>query len=260
MSGARFAVHETFNPDSLDPHWTQVASGHGRVGLEGRLRLAIEQAPPGQPALAQLDDYVCRPRAGYRWAPPLIMETRVRFSHAGGEFLGTAGFGFWNNPAPLWGTGFEAVPRWAWFYYASPESVLALTPGPPHGFKAAMACGGQVNALAAALCMALLKAPGGGRPHKVSRVPAVEMALDRNIMAGWHTYCIAWLPDRISFRVDGWPVLESGHALAGPLAFVAWVDNNVIALNPAGKPDTGHLGIDRPQWLEMEYLTITKPA
>ncbi len=246
-------------PEAFDPHWAQVAIGRSRVEMANGLRLLLEEASTGQLALAQLDDYVARPRERYLWRPPLVLETRARFSHPGGELQGTAGFGFWNNPAPLWGTRLEASPRWLWFYYASPASTLSLLPGPPNGFKAAVVHGGKAGGLAMTLFQALLKAPATGRRLAGTRLPAVEMTLNGDLMATWHTYRIAWLPSRIAFQVDGQAVLETGRVPPGPLAFVAWIDNNYAALDERGEMQLGHLAIGRPQWLELEYLSIRQP-
>ncbi len=252
-------LYEHFAAGSLDHHWTRLAIGRSRVDLGGGLRLAIDEAREGQLALAQLDDHIARPRAGYLWQPPLVMEARARFCPGDG-FLGTAGFGFWNNPAPLWATRFEASPHWLWFYYASEQSTLSYLPGPPHGFKAAAVSGGRGGTLAMTLFAPLLKAPLAGPRLGRTRLPADEMTLDRGLMGAWHTYRIAWLADRVAFQVDGTRVLETAHVAAGPLAFVAWADNAYAAPDARGEMQLGHLAVSQPQWLELEYLSIARPG
>ncbi len=252
-------LREVLTPDAISPRWSRIAVGRAEVRLDGGLRLLLHGATEGHLALAQLDDYIPRSRRDYPWRPPLVVEARARFSHPGGEFAGMAGLGLWNNPAPLWGTRMEVRPNWVWFYYASPHSTLSLMPGPPHGFKAAVVYGRQGSPLAMTVCEALLKAPVLGKRLRGSRLPALEMTLDKDLMADWHTYRIAWLPGQVAFQVDGYTVLETRHAPQGPLAFVAWVDNNYAALDAWGEVQLGHLAIDRPQWLELEYLSLAGP-
>lgn len=252
-------LEEAFSPESIDPRWSRIAVGAAEVQLDGRLRLLLRSAQTGGLALAQLDDYLIRPRQRYLWAPPLVVELRARFSHPGGHFLGTAGFGLWNNPAPLWSTGMEIRPNWIWFYYASPQSTLSLLPGPPHGFKAAAVCGGSGGRLAMTVNTALLKVPALCRRLGRNRLPALEMTLPNELMADWHDYRLAWLPGHVCFQVDGISVLETQYAPPGPLAFVAWVDNNYAAIDGRGALQVGHLAIEQPQWLELERLSLARP-
>ena len=98
-------LRERLAPGEMSPRWVQLAVGRARVEWGERLRLVLSEARAGQLALAQVDDGTARPRGRYLWRPPLVLEARVRFSHAAGELLGTAGFGLWNNPAPLWSAG-----------------------------------------------------------------------------------------------------------------------------------------------------------
>lgn len=253
------SVREPLTPEAIGAHWSRTSIGRAQVELDGGLRLRVYEAAAGRLSLAQFDDCTCRPREGYLWTPPLLMEARACFSHPGGEFAGTAGFGFWNNPAPFWSTRVETAPRWVWFYYASPDSTFSLMPGPPHGFKAAVVHGGKAGRPATGLLGALLKAPPGVKAGAATPLPTVEMTLAPELMAGWHTYRIAWLPDRIVFQVDGLPVLETRHVPAGPLAFVAWIDNNYAAFDAWGRMGSGQLAIDRPQWLALEALSFARP-
>ena len=88
---------------------------------------------------AQLDDYQGRPRRAFPWRPPLTLTFRARFSHPAGALIGTAGFGLWNNPYPNAVNRLPALPRAAWFFYASPPSNMALAAGAPgQGWKAAV--------------------------------------------------------------------------------------------------------------------------
>src|SRR5262245_10750983 len=104
------------------------------------LRLAVPPTQPKRYVDAQIDDYHgLRRRSRFPWSPPLLLSVRARTSHPAaatlqppstGEMpsslLGTAGFGFWNDPFTLTGGGVLAPPSALWFFYASPPSDMAL--------------------------------------------------------------------------------------------------------------------------------------
>ena len=223
-------VREGFAPAEISVRWAQLAIGRARVERGERLRLVLEEARAGHLALALVDDGLPRPRERYLWRPPLVLEARVRFSHPAGELLGTAGFGLWNNPAPLWSACPQASPQWLWFCYASP---------PAAGLRAAVTGGSEPGPLAWLW---------PGRKGQ----PALEAPLAGELMAGWHDYRIAWLPHRVLCQVDGRRALETVHSPPGPLSLVAWVGNDWMGRTAP----LGHLAIERPQWLEVEYLAV----
>ena len=118
-------------------HWTRWLQGAGRLEPGGStIRLVTQDARAGDYSDAQLDDYHGLPRRKWPWQPPLKMQVRARASHS--SLVGTAGFGFWNDPFTLTG-GINALPEAVWFFYASPPSDMALVPGVPGwGWKAAI--------------------------------------------------------------------------------------------------------------------------
>jgi len=222
MSPLVEGVQERFAPGEMSPRWVQLAVGRARVELGERLRLVVSEARAGQLTLAQIDDGTARPRERYLWRPPLIVEARLRFSHPAGRLLGTAGFGLWNNPAPLWSARMEESPRWLWFCYAS---------GQGEGLQAAVATPGLSSLW---------------RPSARERQAPVRAALDE-----WHSYRLAWLASRALCQVDGRTVLETTPAPAPPLALVAWMGNDRL-----GGAGSEHLAIVEPQWMEIEAITL----
>jgi hypothetical protein len=52
-------------------------------------------------------------------------------------------------------------------------------------------------------------------------------------------------------------VLAAPQPPAGPLGFVAWVDNQYAIATPDGTLRFGTLDIG-PQWLEIAYIRITR--
>ncbi|NJP06650.1 MAG: hypothetical protein HC837_13975 [Chloroflexaceae bacterium] len=131
-------IYDTFTP-RLDAHWRQFTRGNGRIDLTGSsIRMVTEAASDDQYCNAQLDDFFHPPRNHLRWQPPLRLVLRARFSHPAGVLRGTAGFGFWNNPAFWVEEVRPLLPQATWFFYASAPSNLKLdvhTPGT--GWKAA---------------------------------------------------------------------------------------------------------------------------
>src|SRR5262245_22330971 len=136
------AIEETFRPRP-SAHWRRTQIGGGRLIVTGDgLRLALAGSGRRQYANAMLDDYGRSgarprglPRRHFPWRPPLRLTVRAR---ASGPLLGTAGFGFWNNPLASPAEGPPALPAAIWFFHASPPSDLPLADGVPgQGWKAA---------------------------------------------------------------------------------------------------------------------------
>ena len=103
-------------------------------------RLEIPAGPRRGYRLAQVDDYMHRPRRAFPWDAPLTLREpqgvalslRARLSAA--NLPGTWGFGLWNDPFGF-AIGFggtarrlPALPNAAWFFHASRESHLSLLP------------------------------------------------------------------------------------------------------------------------------------
>ncbi len=182
-----------------------------------------------------------------------------------GSLLGTAGFGFWNNPFGAQ-SKLPAPPQAVWFFYASPPSDMPLALGVPgHGWKAACLDAGRASALVwaplAPMVMLACRAP------KLYRAvwPRVQRALDicesplafkQGDMTGWHVYELDWRRDGARWRVDGETMLEIERAPRGPLGFVAWIDNQYAVVTPQGKFRFGLLDAPFEQWLELADVQI----
>src|SRR4051794_9401484 len=95
-------IEDSFLPRPA-ARWRTTQVGDGRLLLHNAgLRLLLADARRDQYADAQIDDYAGLARRRFPWRPPLRLTARAR---ASGPLVGTAGFGFWNNPfSPLGGT------------------------------------------------------------------------------------------------------------------------------------------------------------
>ncbi len=262
-------------------HWRRVEKGDAALQLqEGTLHLSLSDATSSRYSNAQIDDYQGLPRSNFAWRPPLRLTVRARFSHlpatpegrpaAGRALAGTAGFGFWNDPFLMTELRAPALPRVAWFFYASPPSDMKLDlQVPGYGWKAA-----TVDALRpAALWLAPLALPAillmnlrplyrALWPPIQRRLNVAEALLDVDTRQ-WHTYELDWGLERASFRVAarGGPpqqVLEA-PAPRGLLGFVMWMDNQYLVATPWGRLRWGLLDVPGEQWLEVDHLVI-EPA
>ena len=255
-----FAFEDNFRP-RLGPRWRTTQVGGGRLIVrEAGLRLALVGARAGGYADAQIDDYAGLARARFPWRPPLRLSLRAR---ASGALLGTAGFGFWNNPwAPLGGA--PALPAAIWFFHASPPADMPLALGVPgHGWKAASIDATTPAALAwapLALPVTLANQLPGLReriwPH-VQRGLRIAEAPVAPAGPAWRSYALEWRADGARFAIDGQTVLETGRAPRGPLGLVAWLDNQWLVATPQGRFGWGLLDA-APQWLDLAALTIER--
>lgn len=206
---------------------------------------------------AQLQDYGGRARKDYPWRPPLHFTVEARFSP---DLLGTAGFGFWNNPLSR---GIPALPRALWFLSASPPSVMELAQDVPgYGWKAATIDAGRLHALMwvpfTPLVLLLCRHRCVRRrlwPF-VQRALAVEEQLLNIDRTAWHRYDVYWLNRRVVFGVDGHVVLVANTPPRGPLGLVVWVDNQWARVTPAGSFGAGLLANTAAQWLEYRHMRI----
>lgn len=237
------------------------------VTAEG-LRLAVRSGDRGRYSNAQLDDHRGIARAAFPNRPPLALTVRARFSHEaalsrdGPGLLGTAGFGFWNDPFAMNGARIPTLPAAAWFFYASPPSDMKLdlaTPG--HGWKAAVIDARQPAAIPAALAAPLLIPlmaalalyrrawPGIQRRLGIAEAPIAGPLTE------WRDYRLEWDAGRARFYVDAALLLDA-PAPRGPLGFVAWCDNQYLIATPQGRVGYGCLPA-RNQWLEIARLQIS---
>ncbi len=262
--------------DGLGPHWSPFLAGVGRLEPgESLVRLVVDGATERRYSDAQIDDYQGLSRRRFPWRPPLRLSARGRASHPAAGYqgahqeqshlMGTAGFGFWNNPFIPSG-GVPTLPESAWFFYASPPSNMALVPGVPgHGWKAAVVHAARPGALAlgplvvAAMLWGRLRRAPGLAASLLQRLTGAQEAVldpDQADLASWHTYEIDWLPREALFRVDGAQVLRAPSPPRGPLGFVAWVDNQYTVVTPWGALRFGLLAVPGRQWLELDWVSI----
>jgi hypothetical protein len=251
-------VQDHFTPKP-SPYWVRLVLGHGEIAWEqGQVRFILDPSPAQQISDAQIHDYTGRGGKNFPWHPPLHMLVRARFSHPCPDMVGTAGFGFWNNPFTVWGD-VVAPPNNVWFFYASPPSAMDLVPGVAGwGWKAAVLRGGHLPGPAMALAQHLLRVPFLARllgKLARGRVRAAERALSQ-APTTWHTYELRWLQEGCTFWVDGDVVLETKVTPAPPLGFVAWVDNQYAVARPDGSFRFGRLDIPQRQWLELDRVEI----
>jgi hypothetical protein len=175
---------------------------------------------------------------------------------------GTAGFGFWNDPFLMTSLRLPALPRTAWFFFASPPSDMKLALDVPgHGWKAAV-----VDALRpTSLLLAPVALPAvllmNLRPLYRHLWPPIQRALNVGEalldveMRDWQTYVLEWGRNRARFYVAGEGALET-PAPRGPLGFVLWMDNQYMVATPWGRLGWGQLGVPGEQWMDVERLSI----
>ena len=246
------------------PGWARtLEQGTGRVVLlPDRVRLLRPSADKSAYANAQLYD-----REGVLgWRPPLVLTIRARFSHPLARLRGTAGFGFWNAALTPGVRGLRA-PRTAWFFFGGPPHDVPLTIGVPgRGFKAAI-LDAQRPAFYALLPAApigflLMRSPALYRrlwPIAQRAIRAREALLDHLDVTAPHTYTLHWEDRDARFAVDGATVLEA-PAPAGPLRFVAWIDNAYAVATPRGRFGLGQVGEPEAQWLDVESIVLEEGA
>jgi hypothetical protein len=272
-------LDDGFDGPALAPRWSTLCPNGGTLTLAGStLRLALPGAQVGRYVDAQIDDCGRLPRRRYLWRPPLRLEVRARASHpqhppvspttagdAPATLRGTAGFGFWNYPfsphgAPL------ALPEAVWYFYAAPPANMALVPGVPGwGWKAQVVHARRWGAVAVAApalaAMAWRRATGRGEASGrwLRRLSGAAEAHIAAPLDGWHTYTLDWHLAAAHFVVDGSELLVAPRPPAGPLGFVAWVDNQYAIATPDGTLRFGTMDTG-PQWLELASLRITRLA
>lgn len=212
---------------------------------------------------AQIDDYQGVSRSALHWQPPVTLSLHARFSHPTGELLGTAGFGFWNDPFMMSGSRTPALPRAVWFFYASPPSNMQLAHGVPgDGWKAAVIDAHRPlfyllapTAPVAVLLMRWHRAYDILWPLAQAAIGVAEAPVGA-IMTGWHHYRLSWEPNLVRFWVDDTLVLVTTRAPRGPLGLVIWLDNQSMVVTPQGHLHHGLLTIPHTQWLEITDLQV----
>lgn len=252
-------IEDTFE-HGAHPYWVRFCVGHANIENEkGVIRFVADGAEAGQLSDAELDDHRTAPRHKLRWQPPLRMTVRARMSHRVGEMLGTAGFGFWNDPFD-WVGNVQVPPSAVWFFYGSPQNDMSFVRGVRgSGWKAAMLNGGRSNALEMALGNFIFRLPGMSKlvfALAETRIQAREVVLDDVAITDWHEYRIDWLEREANFFVDNVQVLHAPHPPTMPLGFVAWVDNNAASIGPGREFAFNRIAIPQRQWMELAHVRI----
>jgi hypothetical protein len=263
------AVRETFAENEPGSRWKRHVTGTGSLEpTSTSLHFVIRDTSLDVYSNAQIDDYQGLPRRRFAWQPPLKLTVRARFSAPADQLQGTAGFGFWNDPFLMTEKRLPALPRAAWFFYASLASNMVLdldTPG--HGWKAATLDARNPAALAwvplAPLAIPLMNI----RPLYRTLWPRIQPALKVREaaisvdMTRWHTYVLEWGLVRARFGlakgddVPASPILDAPSP-GGPLGFVMWLDNQYLVATPWGRLRWGLLRVPGRQWMEVEELAI----
>lgn len=254
-------VEDTFQ-DGVSPYWVRFCVGHANIEVEkGIGRFVVDGAVEEHLSDAEIDDHRTVPRHKLAWQPPLRMNVRARMSHRSGELMGTAGFGFWNDPFD-WVGNVETPPNAIWFFYASPHSDMAFdTKAAGNGWKAAVLNGGRADPLTMAVGNFLFGLPGMSKlvfRLAQTRINAHEQVLNEISLTEWHDYQIDWLAHEARFWVDGNQVFVAPNPPRMPLGFVAWVDNNAAVMGPGREFDFKRIAVPQRQWMELAYVKIEK--
>lgn len=254
-------------PGSL-AHGGRRLAGQGVIQGEGdTIRLINRGASRSHYTNAQLDDYRALARNRFPWCAPLTLTVRACFSHDQNRLVGTAGFGFWNDPFAVGGR-LPTLPRVAWFFFASPPSDMALAAGVSgSGWKAATMDAWSLPFLllapTAPLAIFLMRSsalyarlwPVAQRAMAVCEAPLPVS------MGDWHTYTLRWNPEEVSFSVDGQTILTCNKSPRGRLGLVIWIDNQYMVVTPQGSVRHGLLPFAHHQFLELAEVRVeTDPA
>ncbi len=212
---------------------------------------------------AQIDDYGGLGRKAYRWRPGTVLELRARFSHKAGELVGTAGFGFWNAPFGDPTIRWPALPKAAWFFYASDHSDLPLArKGPGRGWFVSTIDSTQTEAIILAPFAPLLIVLNNVPPLRRTLWPFIRKRLRISYrqldteLDSWHSYRLCWMEDRCEFWVDGDCIYQTLSSPNGPLGFVCWIDNQYLIAKPTGRIRWGTIPVKSEQWLEISEFKI----
>jgi len=244
--------------------WRITQYGAGQVTPQpDSLHLTLPATDDSRYHDAQLTDYASK--TDFRWRPPLRMTVTARAISANTSypFSGTAGFGFWNHPFVPGERGVR-LPKAVWFFFSAPPSNMQLAQGVSGpGWKTATidATRWQFLALAptAPIGILLMRIPALYRrlwPIGQRAIGVSEHQLDSSLLHESHTYSIDWQPDHIRFAVDGVTVHDAPIRIAGPLGFIAWVDNQYAIVTPQGNLGFGLVPVPQPQILILNHIEI----
>jgi hypothetical protein len=251
------------------PYNLRTNIAHGAMVSEvdqGILRLEIPAGPSRRYRLAQLDDYCALPRRAFPWSPPLRLSLRARASSR--NIPGTWGFGFWNDPFCMSGLSrsgrmhLPVLPNAAWFFFASPESHLALTDDlPSQGWTAVTFSSplwSSVFSILGLPVLPLLVFPPVVRFfRRLGRCIVSQEAITLPIEpTEWSSYEIILRTDRVEFIVNGETIFRTSVVPLGNLGLVIWVDNQFASIPSSGRLLYGFLSNTEPAWIEIGGLTL----
>ena len=253
---------EDYFENGFHPHWVRFAIGHSGIEIAPHVaRLVVDGAVENELSDAEIDDHRTAPRWNLHWTPPLTLTVCARFSHPAGELIGTAGFGFWNDPFD-WSGNVQAPPNALWFFYASSHSDMSFVRGlRGHGWRAGFLNGGKANPFTMAVGNALFKLPGMDKlvfAAAEKMMGAQESLLDEIDMTQWHEYKIEWRADQAVFWVDGQEKFRAQNPPTVPLGFVAWVDNNATTMGPGKEFSFARVAVPMREWMEVSSIKIEK--
>jgi hypothetical protein len=238
--------------------------------VDGAFRLRIAPPAGGRPPAytnAQLaDDHM--PRRHHRWRPPLTLTLEARFAAPLG-LMGTAGFGFWNDPAGMSRRRAPALPRALWFFWHSSYSALPLLFGKDDGAAgagtgpaatfgyAASLNGSAYGVVRAVQWLRRRRQAGQGRFDGLDLLQAAPLP---GFDEAWHCYQLAWHGACARWLVDGVEVFATRDAPTGRLALVIWIDNQFLVVRPDGRLrwqiKQGVTALATPQSLEIRRFEV----
>jgi hypothetical protein len=250
-------------------NWNRLELGGGEVVQEqgDQFHLKLPPVHTGY-ADAQIDDTQDLKRSDFRWRPPLHLSLQARLQAK--IPLGTAGFGFWNDPFSLsFGTAgserrLPTTPQALWFFYGSEPNDLQLSP-------TMGGAGWRAMVVHSARLPSWLLLPGAGlavllaqirilRPPLIrvgqGFIKASEQIVSQN-PEEWHSYEILWTSTDAIFRIDGVQIHQTDVIPEGPLGFVAWIDNQYAQFSTKTGIRFGALGTSKDQVLELRDLSIS---
>ena len=235
---------------------------NGRVEVGPPWYLELNPTSKGY-SNSQIDDYGRFQRKKYRWYPGTRLRLCARFSHSSCELLGTAGFGFWNAPFGDLTVPWPALPKAAWFFYASRPTDLPLrVDGSGRGWFVSTLDATTLTAIGLAPFAPFVLLLNNVRQIREHLWPVIRRRLNLSFapitsdMDQWHTYELVWLPSGCRFLVDGEAIMETNFSPRGPLGFVAWIDNQYLVATPNGRLGWGTLRTVEKQWLMIADLEV----
>ena len=257
------ALRESFDGEALSAAWQPRTYGTGLLRqADGALR-CILPAGPDRYSDAQITDYAAPRGELFRWRPPLRLRVRAWASAPHTELIGTAGFGFWNEPFVPVGHARLRLPRAVWFFFGAPPHNMALARDVPGwGWKAATLDASRLPAVAlfpfAPIGFLLMRVPALYRRlwPVAQRAIGVSEALVPADLGEPHTYELAWRAQSVTFRLDGQTFHQARTSPRGPLGFIAWIDNQYAIVTPQGRIRFGVQPNEREQWLALDEIAI----